>query len=196
MIIEECNIECIDDVKGVIESTLSWFHAYYATTCIELGRCRAVVCRDKDAIVGVGVFYIVETKPMRIGVIYYVAVEKDSRGRGIGKAIEVSIEELMDMEGIELYIATTRLDNIASRKMLKELGYSEILLEDLDDDVREIIEEVTCAYEDDVLYIKSKNNTNIEQLRGMLLDRDNHQKIRELWNVLCYSPWIKLRRRR
>ncbi|MCS7111557.1 MAG: GNAT family N-acetyltransferase [Ignisphaera sp.] len=194
MIVEECNKECIDDVGEILERSLSWFHAYYASVCIEQGICRALVCRDKDIIAGVGVFYAVETKPTSIGVIYYVAVEKNFRGHGIGKAIVASMEELMEIDGVEFYIASTRSDNIASRRMLEELNYSCILLEDLDNDFREIVEALACAYEDDVLYIKSVKG-NVEQFKSVLLDEANRRKIRKLWSTLCHGPWLMLRRR-
>lgn len=195
MIIEECSIECIDDVKRIVGDSLSQFHAYYASICIELGRCSAVRCRDGNGVVGVGVFYVIDVKPISIGVIYYVAVERRFRGYGIGKAIVTSIEELMNMRGVGFYVATTRLNNIASRKMLEELNYIGISLEKIDINVRKIIEELTCAYEDEVIYIKSSNNS-VKQFLDTILDKTNHRKIKELWSVICYSPWIKLRQRR
>ena len=195
MIVEECSIDCVDTIKKIIGEALSWFHAYYASICIETGKCRAVICRNRDAALGVGVFYTVDTKPTSIGVIYYVAVEQSFRGFGIGKAIVASIEELMEASGTGFYIATTRYDNIAARRMLEELGYTGIMFEDIDDNLREVIEELTCAYEDDLLYIKSTRPQSKPFMR-MLLDKTNHRIIRELWTILCYRPWIMLRRRR
>lgn len=194
LIIEECDRECIDIAVSILERSLSWFHAYYASVCIEQGVCRVLVCRDGDNVVGVGVFYTIDTKPVSVGVIYYIAVDRSFRGRGIGKAIVASIEELMEMESVGFYIASTRLDNTASRRMLEELNYSWILLDDMEGTVREIAEELTCAYEDDVLYIKSPKYS-ADQFKDILLNRANRQRIRRLWNTLCYGPWIRLRRR-
>lgn len=195
MIIEECSIECIDDVKQIVRDSLSQFHAYYASICIELGKCSAVRCRNDNDVVGVGVFYVIDVKPISIGVVYYVAVERRFRGYGIGKAIVASIEELMNMRGVGFYVATTRLNNIASRKMLEELNYTGILLEKIDINVRKIIEELTCAYEDEIIYIKSSNNS-VKQFLDTVLDKTNHRKIKEVWSAICYRPWIKLRQRR
>jgi GNAT superfamily N-acetyltransferase len=196
MLVEECNSDCINIAEELIEKSLSWFHAYYAYTCIKIGKCKAVICRDRDIVKGVGVFYIADTKPISIGIIYYVAVEQRFRGQGIGKIIVASIEELMDIYGVKLYIATTRLDNIPSRKMLEDLDYREILLESINGKLRDAIEKLTCAYEDDVLYVKSSKNKQNFSIETILGNKINYRIINDIWNILCYRPWIKIRQRR
>ncbi len=195
MFVKECNSDCINIVEELIEKSLSWFHAYYAYTCIKIGKCKAVVCGDGDIVKGVGVFYIVDTKPISIGIIYYVAVEQRFRGQGIGKIIVASIEELMDIYGAKLYIATTRLDNIPSRRMLEDLNYKEIILDSINEKLRDAIEKLTCAYEDDVLYVKSSKNYQSFSIETILSNKINYRIINDIWNILCYRPWIKLRQR-
>ncbi len=192
MIVKECYRDCIDTIRNVIEKSMGWFHAYYASACIDIGRCGGVIALDRN-VVGVGVFYKVDLKPYAIGVIYYVAVDERYRGRGIGKMIVSSIEELLNSNSLGYYIASTRSSNISSRKMLQDLGYMEIYLDNLDSDIREVIIQAVCAYEDDILSIKPVG-TSIEYLYTMLRDRNNLRIIRDVWKIQCYDLWRRFRR--
>jgi len=192
VIVKECYSDCIDIIRNVIEKSMGWFHAYYASACIDIGRCGGVIALDRD-VVGVGVFYKVDLKPYAIGVIYYVAVDERYRGKGIGKMIVASIEELLNSDSLGYYVASTRSSNIGSRRMLQDLGYIEVYLDDLDSDLYEAILQAVCAYEDDILSIKPVKNS-IEYLYKMLRDENNLKIVRDIWRVQCYGLWRKLRR--
>lgn len=168
---------------------MTWFHSYYAVSCIDVGICRTVIAYDKK-VVGVGVFYAIPR--LSTGVIYYVAVLPEHRGRGTGKAIIASIEEILSYEDIGIFIATTRKDNTASRKMLKELGYVEIELESLSDTLEELITMMTCGYEDDILYIKS-GGIDITKFFSEIVKPSLANTIESIWRKICYRPWVKLR---
>lgn len=170
---------------------MSWFHSYYALSCIDSGLCRAVIAYD-DGVSGVGVFYIVPR--LNIGVIYYVAVLPKSRGRGIGKAIVATIEELLSYEGIDVFVATTRGSNLASRNMLRDLGYIEVMLSNLASDVEDLITMMTCGYEDDVLYVKL-SSMNLSEFFSIITRPSSINVIEDTWRKVCYGPWAKLRRR-
>ncbi|MEM1646668.1 MAG: GNAT family N-acetyltransferase [Ignisphaera sp.] len=191
MEITECNRNCSKQVGDVLEKTMSWFHSYYALSCIDLGLCRAVIAYD-NGVSGVGVFYAIPR--LSIGVIYYVAVLPRSRGRGIGKAIVASIEELLSYDNVEVFVATTRSNNLASRSMLRDLGYIEVVLGELDNEIEELITMMTCGYEDDVLYIKL-SSVNLREFFSALLRPNSINIIEDTWRKICYNPWIKLRTR-
>ncbi|MEM4788383.1 MAG: GNAT family N-acetyltransferase [Ignisphaera sp.] len=191
MEIAECNRNCSKQVGDVLEKTMSWFHSYYALSCIDLGLCRAVIAYD-NGVSGVGVFYAIPR--LSIGVIYYVAVLPRSRGRGIGKAIVASIEELLSYDNVEVFVATTRSNNLASRSMLRDLGYIEVVLGELDNEIEELITMMTCGYEDDVLYIKL-SSVNLREFFSALLRPNSINIIEDTWRKICYNPWIKLRTR-
>lgn len=194
MKIVECNRNCSKIVSEILEKTMSWFHSYYAASCIEINVCRAVVAYDRD-LVGVGVFY--KIPKIEVGVIYYVGVLPGFRGRGIGKAIVSSIEEILSDEGVELFIATTRRDNVASRSMLKDLGYIEVFINELSEEIEEVITMMTCGYDDDILYIKLElKNLDVNDFLKIIMKQDSVNIIERLWRTVCYSPWVRLRRRK
>lgn len=192
MKIVECSRNCSNIVVDILEKTMSWFHSYYAAACIDMGICRALIAYERDP-VGVGVFYRVPGT--EIGVIYYVAVLPRYRGRGIGRTIVASIEQLLSFEGTEVFIATTRVDNVASRDMLSNLGYIEVFIDNLSDDLREIVTMMTCGYEDDLLYVKLEK-ISLEEFFDIISRESTVKVIENLWRNICYSPWARLRRRK
>lgn len=190
MKVTECSRNCSSIVRDVLEKTMTWFHSYYAVSCIDVGICRTVVAYD-SSVVGVGVFYIVPR--LGVGVVYYVSVLPEYRGMGIGKAIVASIEEILSYEDTEVFIATTRRDNIASREMLKNLGYLEIELEELSNTVEELVTMMTCGYEDDLLYVKTCG-IDVEEFFDKITRPSSVSTIESVWRKICYRPWVRLRK--
>ncbi|MEM1682715.1 MAG: GNAT family N-acetyltransferase [Ignisphaera sp.] len=189
MHVYECDRECIDIVEKIFNSSFSWFHSYYAKSCIEVGVCRSVVAYE-DEDVAIGVFYSIDK--LSVGVIYYVAVLPTHRRRGVGKIIVASIEEILSSEGISTFLATTRSSNIASRRMLNGLGYVALELDRIDEDIREAITMLTCGYEDDILYIKTFDKPIDEFFKKLIQNLD---AIELVWRTICYNPWRKLRKK-
>lgn len=190
MEVMECGRDCVDVVGRVIEGSMSRFHAYYAVACLDAGICKALVAYEGN-IVGVSVFYSVPQ--LGVGVIYYVAVSSGFRGRGVGMALVASIEEMLEEEGSDVFIATTRRDNLASRKMLSNLGYLEVDLEGIYEELKERITMLTCSYDDDLLYLKPREG-GLNFLLNKLLRRDSVKVVEKLWKKICYEPWRRLRR--
>ena len=190
MEIVECGRNCSDIIRDVLENTMSWFHSYYALACVDSGICSAAVAR-KGGIAGVGVFYRIPRTD--VGVVYYVAVLPGYRGRGVGKAIIASIEEILESSGVGVFMATTRRDNAASRRMLSDLGYLEIELESLDRSLEEVVTMATCGYEDDLLYIKP-GGRDVRSVLRSLATPPVAGVIEDIWRKICYSPWRRLRR--
>ncbi|MEM2512452.1 MAG: GNAT family N-acetyltransferase, partial [Ignisphaera sp.] len=181
---------CSKHIRKILEDTMSWFHSYYALSCIDSGLCRAVIAYE-DGVSGVGVFYTIPR--LSIGVIYYVAVLSKFRGRGTGKAIVVTIEELLSYEGVDVFMATTRSSNLASRNMLRDLGYIEVMLSNLANEVEDLITMMTCGYEDDVLYVKL-NSMNLNEFFRIIAHPGSINVIEDTWRKVCYGPWAKLRK--
>lgn len=189
MEIIECSRGCVDVISRVIEGFMSRFHAYYAVACLDVGVCRALIAYDGD-VVGVSVFYSVSQ--LGVGVIYYVVVPLEFRGRGIGMALVASIEEILEGEGIKVFVATTREGNLASRKMLSNLGYVEVDLESIYEELKERITMLTCGYDDDLLYLKPME-VGLSYLLNKLIERNSVKVIEKLWRKICYEPWRRLK---
>lgn len=186
----ECRRNCSDIVRNVLEIAMSWFHSYYATSCIDMDVCRVAVAYD-SGVAGIGVFYTIPK--LSIGVVYYIAVLPEYRGRGIGKALLASIEEILSYDDIEVFIATTRRENTASRRMLIDLGYIEVDLENIDRALEETITMMTCGYEDDLLYVKL-SRIDLNRFFDIVSRASSIKIIEDIWRKICYNPWRRLRR--
>lgn len=191
MRIIECDKNCYNIAKNILRETISWFHTYYALSCIEYNICKVIVAYNEDSVLGIGIFYTI-SRP-GIGIIYYIVVPVEHRNRGIGKAIVASIEEILEYEYIDIFMATTKRNNIASRKIFMSLGYNEIELSSIDKEVGEILTMITCGYEDDFLYIKSRN-LDTENLFNIFLYNNLIKLIENIWRKICYNPWKKLKK--
>ncbi|MEM0048749.1 MAG: GNAT family N-acetyltransferase [Ignisphaera sp.] len=185
MKIVECGIECLDTVKAILVKNMGWYQAYFAAACLELGRCRALVALVNNVEVGSLLFYEAKLSPSNLVVIYYVAVEEMYRGRGIGKALVSSAEYISDGS---MYIATTHRDNVASRKMFKDLDYSEIPFEHLKESTIDFLERLACSYEDDIVLYKG--HLELDYLASLSLNR---VVAKQLWKELCFNPWKRIR---
>lgn len=183
--IDECSVECLDTVKAILARNMGWYHTYFATTCLELGRCRALIAFVDNVAVGSLVFYKAGLSPDDLTVIYYVAVDERYRGRGIGKVLVSSAEYI---SGSNMYVATTHRGNIASIKMFRDLGYIEIPFEHLKESTINFLERLACSYEDDtVLY---KGHLELDYIASL---PQNRVVASQLWRELCFNPWRRLR---
>ena len=197
MIIEECSSsECIEIVDNLIGNSMGWWHAYYATSCLKAGVCKVIVAKEHGNGIGVGLFYSLES--IGVGVIYYVAVDEGYRGLGIGKAIVLSIEEILSREGIDIFLATTTEENIPSIKMFRDLGYEVLYLYSFDVNhgyrISETIQKLTCSYEDDLLLVKVENVNKVVDYLINIFKTSRARRIAEkIWYRICYSPWRRLR---
>ncbi|MET1159610.1 MAG: GNAT family N-acetyltransferase [Thermoprotei archaeon] len=187
MEIRACDSNCTGTVEKIIEESMGWYHSYYASSCLEYGVCRALVARDNGRDIGITVYYTVPTQPIRLVVIYYVAVAPEYRGLGIGKALVLSVEHLNSGSG---FIATTQSNNTVSRRLFKNLGYQEYFFDELDWDTALFIEKLTCAYEDDIVFYK--DTVSLDEIASV---ESNRELAEELWDKICYEPWLRLRRR-
>lgn len=189
----ECSSECVDEIDDVIRDSMEHYHISYVNSCIDLGFCRGLVATLDNEVVGVGVYYVVNSSPNKVGVIYYVAVKAKYRGLGLGKVLVSSIEELMLSEHVKISLATTRADNNVIKSVLSKLGYTEIFINSLNS-LSNIIKKLTCGYDDDLLFIKFLDEVLREATPSILMfleTRSNSDLINNLWRFMCYEVWLK-----
>ncbi len=199
VVVETCGVECVELVEKLVSLSMSWFHGYYAKSCLEAGVCNAVVVKKQGEVIGSGLYFKVLTKPEPLGVIYYVVVKDVFRGFGYGKVLVSSIEELLSWDGVKYFIATTRRTNKPSINMFKSLGYVVVELTELED-FTEVIGYVACSYDDDVLMVKGELIKEVEDVKPVMKYlmklRQNKDVVKEVWEKICHSPWVKLQKQR
>ncbi|PUA31639.1 MAG: hypothetical protein B7O98_09070 [Zestosphaera tikiterensis] len=199
VVVETCGVECADLVEGLVSSAMSWFHGYYARSCLESGVCNATIVKERGEVVGSGLYFKVLIEPEPLGVVYYVVVKDAFRGLGYGKVLVSSIEELLSWEGVKYFIATARKTNKPSINMFKSLGYVVIELTELNDLI-EVIRYVACSYDDDVLMIKGESIKEVKDVepavRYLMKLRHNRNVVRDVWERICHKPWVNLQKQR
>ncbi len=94
-----------------------------------------------------------------LGVHHYAAVVPEARGRGYGKLLIASGEEVLEEMGADVFAATLSSRNRASRSMLEALGYHVLGWSEVGEATCEsIVEEllyVTGGYGDDLVALKT-----------------------------------------
>ncbi|RLF00886.1 MAG: hypothetical protein DRJ63_01300 [Thermoprotei archaeon] len=139
-----------DKVAEVIEKIFDSWHSYYAV--LALKRTKVFIAEKKGRMVGFLEAYVTEIRGHRCGVIYYVGVLKEYRRTGIASQMVLKAEDYFKRRRANFSLASTTIDNIASRKLFKKLGYYEYVLDFFND--YDIVVKMS-AYEDDVLLIKA-----------------------------------------
>ncbi len=131
-----------------VEVGLSWSRRW----------ARTLVLLEDGEPVGFNQVYVWPCCGTMLGVHHYVAVRRDRRGRGYGKVLVASGEEVMEEMGAEVFAATLRASNEASRRMLEEMGYTLMTWEEAEERLGPACVEdlmyVTGGYTDDVVALK------------------------------------------
>ena len=93
------------------------------------------------------------------GVIMYLGVIPEARGKGIGKALVKESEKFFMNRGIRVFMASTRSWNKTSITLFKKLGYRVLELSYLYKHLNyELVYRLIAslhAYEDDIIFVKS-----------------------------------------
>ncbi|MCX8185123.1 MAG: GNAT family N-acetyltransferase [Sulfolobales archaeon] len=182
----------VKKVVELVEKTMGMWQAHYASTCFNQKICRSLAIAS-EKLLGVVLFYTAQLELDRsLGVIYYVVVREEYRGRGFGKVLVSSAEYLLEDAGVDLVVATARSENTPSRNLFNSLGYSEISLHAIEEIYGELLTKLTCGYEDDLVFFKNMRASLTEVLSVLSLE-SNLKKIEELWYTLCYRPWREMR---
>ena len=187
-------IRVFEDSSLALRILSEWLPAYqqvYARAALENGGV-GLVLEYNGLPVGSAIGYTAGGRggQVALGVIYYVYVRPRSRGRGLGKVLVASLEELLSGMGASLYVASTREDNWSSQRMFESLGYKVFkwweLEEEVGSEALEALEAAACMYEDEIVMIKPYDRRVISKLR-----RSDYE---ELWYKACYKPWLDMRR--
>ncbi|MEB3816538.1 MAG: GNAT family N-acetyltransferase [Desulfurococcales archaeon] len=178
--------------SAIISSVMGEYHGYYAGWAArECGDGIVAFVDGKPA--GAAVYYEARGSRASIGVVYYVAVLPAYRGMGLGKVLVLSAEELM--RDVDVYLATTTEDNVASHKLFSSLGYQVLSWEALEQRVGHRVAEAfylaSCAYEDEVAMYKGSRPGWLDRLRGEPLER-----MHDVWNRVCLRPYLLRARKR
>ncbi len=109
--------------------------------------------------VGFDQVYVWPCCGVMMGVHHYAAVVPGARGRGYGKLLIASGEEVLEEMGAEVFAATLSSGNRASRAMLEALGYRVLGWREVEKATcRDVVEEllyVTGGYGDDLVALKT-----------------------------------------
>ncbi len=124
-----------------------------------------------------------------LGVIYYVAVYPKYWGRGYGKILVASAEEILeDSVDVDLFVSTIDSSNERSISLFKSLDYRVYGLEEASSKwgwspVLGLLH-AACSYEEDLIALKG---ISIDEKIGAITE----DSYREVWWHACYKPWIR-----
>ncbi|NPA96341.1 MAG: GNAT family N-acetyltransferase [Crenarchaeota archaeon] len=169
---------------------MGWWHRYYAEAVARSSIGTWLCLRVGNRLAGATILYTIPLKPS-IGVIYYIAVHEDLERRGLGKVLLASSEEILELRGCRIFVASTTVDNDGSRKLFRSMGYREILVDELfaaEPNATELLVRALCSFEDDVVMLKG---CEVNELLELL--KRNRAVIRGIWRRICYEPWLRMR---
>ncbi len=178
----------------VIRASMGRWHHHFARSIKDQGGVVLdLIFHGKT--VGQSVVYTVDLGHSVLGVIYYIAILPGYRGKGLGKVLLASAEEVLSDMKSEHLLATISGDNEASLKLFGEMGYQLYSWVQISNrcgkEVAEVIRMVTCGYEDDVVALKSIFGDpvfpRICSVNGSVAKR--------WWRSACLKPWLDLRGR-
>ncbi|MCS7099458.1 MAG: GNAT family N-acetyltransferase [Sulfolobales archaeon] len=193
--VDSSDRDLVRRVVELVKKGMGVWQAHYAAACLNQRVCRGLAA-ILEKLVGALLFYSTRLEPGHsLGVIYYVVVEEEYRGMGIGKVLVSSAEYVLESEGVDLVVATARSENSRSKRLFSSLGYVEVPLHTIEEEYGELLTKLTCSYEDDVVFYKNLR-AKFEEFVSVLDLESNTEKIEKLWYALCYKPWRELKNRR
>ena len=138
------------EVIRIFEESFTGSYRYWAVR--DLPYTYVLVAEIGGEVVGAAELYCKRTHEYgRVGVIYFLAVRRSYRGRGVGSLLVKEAEKLFRSWGCRYSAASTQSSNRASLTLFKKLGYRVYRK-----NTREFGTLVSAlyAYEDDVIFLK------------------------------------------
>ena len=140
----------MEEVIRIFEESFTGSYRYWAIR--DLPYTYVLAAEVDGEIVGAAELYCKRNREYgRVGVIYFLAVRRSCRGRGIGSLLVKEAERLFRSWGCRYSTASTQSSNKASLALFKKLGYRVYRR-----NTREfrILADTLYAYEDDVIFLK------------------------------------------
>jgi len=178
----------------VIRASMGRWHHQFARSVGGLGGL-VLDLVISGRVVGQSVVYTLDLGSGVFGVVYYIAVLPQYRGRGLGKILLASSEEVLADMSSEYLMATISEDNISSMKLFGSMGYQLYRWDHIAGEcgwkAAELIRMATCGYEDDIAAVKSANGPPaLPDLCSV-----DGKRARRWWRSACLKPWLDLRGR-
>lgn len=142
------------NVTKIFDDSFSGSSRYWSLRLLRILDVLVAIISDKVA--GAAEIYTTEVKGYgNMGVIVFIAVEKEYRRRGVGRKLVLEAEKVFRARGCKFSAASTRKENTASIRLFTSLGYT---LYRRGSRVFENLEASLYAYEDDVIMLKDLND--------------------------------------
>ncbi len=160
MVVEAHSRKLREFVRRLARRVFSDMDAYWVERGLEWDPrwAKTLVLLVDDVPVGFDQVYVWPCCGLMLGVHHYAAVDPEYQGRGYGRLLIASGEEVLEEMGAEVFAATLSSRNIASRRMLESLGYSvmewRVVEEQTCSDALEELMYVTGGYGDDLVALK------------------------------------------
>ncbi len=194
LLVVEPDSRTASELVSLVEEGMGAWQARYAVECLNQGVCRGLVAYSRIPL-GAVLFYSVGLDPSYVlGVIYYVVVGEGYRRRGVGRVLVASAEHVLEEEGADVVLATTRVENLGSRRLFYSMGYREVPLHSIEEECGDLLTKLTCSYEDDLALVK-EIGAGFEDVLAALGAKPNARRVERLWYSLCYRPWRSIRLR-
>ena len=120
---------------------------------------RTLVLLEDGEPVGFTQVYVWPCCGTMLGVHHYIGVVESKQGRGYGKLLLASGEEVLEDMGARVFAATLSSSNMRSRRMLESMGYTILAWIEaerlLGEECVEELEYVTGGYTDDLVALKA-----------------------------------------
>ncbi len=177
---------------SAIEISMGRWHSHFARAARKLGGVTIDLYRSGE-LVGQSVVYRLDLGSRVLGVIYYIAILPRYRGRGYGRVLLASAEEVLSMDGADYFVATISGDNSPSIGLFQSMGYNIYSWREVSKicgyRAMETLRMETCGYEDDLIAIKSDSG---EASLKEICNADG-KKARRWWREACLKPWLTIK---
>ncbi len=190
----EAQVRVVEDLVAAVEvigEVFGWRDAYYAREAAHAASGVGLVALADGERAGAVVAYAAPG-PLSLGIVYYIAVRPRWRGRGLGRVLLASAEEALEWLGAEAFLATASAGNEASATLFSGMGYTVKAIWEAAGEIGweavDALLHAACSYEDDLVMVKPWEPRRLSRL--------SPEHYRDTWWRACYTPWLKLYRRR
>lgn len=152
IVVREASYDDYEAIERVARSAFGERDLRWAASA--LWWCDVLVAEVGGNVAGFVEYYLTRLGRLRLGAIYYIAVERRFRRQGVASELLRRAEEDLELSGADLLAASTRRGNVASKRLFSKRGY--VILDVNGVPRAEIYSLLAALYslEDDVLMVK------------------------------------------